>query len=479
MKMKFDIKKIIPYIIIFVLMIASFLVLFTLSSLIPKEAIESNVKQSASQLKDEVYYADGKLLFDLGYKYEILFPFTDAIMINEAYSIDPADPFFSPLRALKDYDGSGTQKIGSFDDGGNSKFIIDGNLNNGFKQIGELNSFVNGEDEFPSAYDYSRYWHGYLIWLRPALTLFDYNVLRIVALVVTAILVFLASYLLGKYTKPIYGLFFLLSLLTVNIFITAFSLNEIGDFILGLLFMVIAIINYEELLDHQYKLFFIIGGLTSFFDLLTCPLITFAFPYIAFLLLEHKNSDITTKKILLEAVKLIAIWFIGFASIWAFKWILASIALGKNIIADALNQVGTRTVTDGVTTVAQKRGLFVSIGNNLRQFSPTMIGICCLLYVAEIFALFINSIYFKFKFDFKNNILRALPYLFVVALPFIWYMVLFEHSYIHYFFTYRYMCIAAFGIFIFIAKIFEIKDPEKQTYNKDVTNNNFEKKEQY
>ena len=51
-----------------------------------------------------------------------------------------------------------------------------------------------------------------------------------------------------------------------------------------------------------------------------------------------------------------------------------------------------------------------------------------------------------------------LPILFVAAYPYIWYLVMSNHSQIHYWFTYRAQLVALFGGLVFLAAVLREKD---------------------
>lgn len=87
------------YILIFAILIGIYLVLLTITSLIPSSALEDNVRRSSETLVQE----GEKVVFNLGYKGEIIFTFTDALMINTAYSVDSSHPFQSAILARKNY----------------------------------------------------------------------------------------------------------------------------------------------------------------------------------------------------------------------------------------------------------------------------------------------------------------------------------------------------------------------------------------
>ena len=61
-----------------------------------------------------------------------------------------------------------------------------------------------------------------------------------------------------------------------------------------------------------------------------------------------------------------------------------------------------------------------------------------------------------------KTILAYLPMLLVAAYPYIWYLVMSNHSQIHYWYTYRAQVLTMFGILVFIASILREKKPREE-----------------
>ena len=276
-RINFDINKIIKsaivYIIITAIMVGVIVGSLTLVSLIPSEWIRESIEYSAKDISEEIDVDEGKIYMNLGYKTETIFTFTDALMFNIAYSVDSSRPFYSAMANLKDGTKNENQEIRSIDEGGDKRYLINGDSTVGINQIQELLALVRGED-FPSAFEYSRYWHGYLVFLRPLLIFLNYNAIRVMQVLITIVLIGILMFMLAKYTKPLYSLIYFIGLASICIFTVAFSINELTDFIIGMLATIAILWYYDEIADHQNKFFFIVGGITAFFDLLTCPLVS-------------------------------------------------------------------------------------------------------------------------------------------------------------------------------------------------------------
>ena len=52
----------------------------------------------------------------------------------------------------------------------------------------------------------------------------------------------------------------------------------------------------------------------------------------------------------------------------------------------------------------------------------------------------------KFKLSIKENFGRSLPFLAIAFYPIVWYIVVLNHSLIHYFFTYRSQIITVIAV---------------------------------
>ena len=82
-------KTVLKYVFIFIVTMIILVGLLFLSSLIPSSSLQQNIKESSEFLNN---YGEKEQIKALG-KEETLFLFTDAIMLNIAYSIDSTYPY--------------------------------------------------------------------------------------------------------------------------------------------------------------------------------------------------------------------------------------------------------------------------------------------------------------------------------------------------------------------------------------------------
>ena len=407
------------YVLVFIILICVYMLSLIGTSLIPSNWMKDNVVKSSEILKTE----GEKKCINIGYKDVYMFLFTDALMINTAYSIDSNSPVESALLDRKNYIPGQTlivHKDQQYNLGASKNYVdAYGNV----FQTAELYGLMHGED-ITDSYEYARYWHGYLVILRPLLVLTSYKEIRITLLVLMIALVGFMMYLLTKKSN-----------IKIAIISSIYLLLKIDvDKNIGINFLVI-------------------GSVTAFMDLLTEPLVTLGIPLaVYFLLTEKKNKMI--KENIITFIKLCVCWAIGYGLTWATKWIITSIICTRSMIQNAIIQAKYRTENQSISYVkVLERNL-----SFLSYFIPFISIAIAGTYT--IIRLIINR---NEKFNIKKNVQIALPYLFIGILPFAWYSVLKQHSMIHSFFTYRILCITIICLFIITEKltIFE-KDTKEE-----------------
>jgi hypothetical protein len=421
------------------------------SSIIPTKWIESNSKKSSEEI---ITYGGEKEIVRIGNKYVIAFLFTDALMLNTAYSIDTSTPLASPMLARKNYIPGQTQRV-FMDLNGNLGASENYKADNGdIYQVPEFYGLMHGEN-IADSFEYARYWHGYLIFLRPLLVIMDYQGIRILMQVITIILMIVMLGLIAKKIKWQIAVMFLIGFLSIDIFIAARAFNAICVFIIAIVSTIFILLKKDSEKNIAIN-FFVIGSVTSFIDLLTTPLVTLGIPIIVYLLLIQKNGK-NLKECLIELVKICLMWGIGYGLTWATKWILVQLMYNRPIIQNALTQAQVRTVTNKTTFL----NMMINIGNFL-SYEVIFANIMIMISYA-IIMLVKNR---NKELNIKNNIVQSIPYLIVAMMPLAWYAVLKQHSMIHRFFTYRALVITIITLMVSEYKILEVKTQDKKEETK-------------
>lgn len=427
-------KKILQYIIIFILIVTILMGLLVLSCSFSSSKIYENVKDSSEVLLSEgnrkiVYipYRGARMQFD---------NYSDALMINTAYSIDNSTPLYSAFVARKNYIPNVTTQIYE-DTAGELRSSSKYKYHN---EVGELNDLVNGEEA--ESFEYARYWHGYLIILRPLLLLFNLSQIRIILTVLLIVLAIILLYLIYKKINLIVAIIFFTGLLGVEYFYLGVSLQGVFVFFIMIISSIIILLKYENI-KNKCIFFFIIGILTNFFDFLTVPIVTLFIPLILnFLLMQKYEKNIGIKIIIKDIIKDSIMWVIGYGLTWFSKWLLTDLIFNKNLISTAIQQVFYRS------RGTAQYNMFDVINNNIVYlYLPFFISlICTILLIRLNIKKYINK-----QFN-KKVLIEILPYVIMSIAPFVWYILLQNHSYNHAFFTYRNLLITNICINLYIER---------------------------
>lgn len=380
-------KNITKFSIVFITLVAAYFVFGVLSSWLPDRAIKRHIADSAPLIAAEGLYP--RLLNNME-QYR-LDNFTDALMMNQIYNIDRKHPVKAAM-----------------------KMIRSSELGRDWDQPGLLMRRVNGETL--EEQHYSRYWHGGSFFYRVLFLLMDYAALRFVLLLASSVLLLLLACVYYQKAGWLKTLALSMGFLMTYGFITQFSMQFFPVLVLTVIGSLLVI--KQDTAKGFGLLFFIIGSLTSYFDLLTTPLLTLGIP-LAVMLSLKPNEGFLLKKSFVECIQLILLWGLGFALTFVTKWALASLILGQNIFADAYE----------VSLYRMEADEFTRWDAVMRNLSMLNWWIVC---IVAIVLLIISLIKYR-SFNFK----KAILFLIIALMPYVWYFILSNHSYLHWWFTFR------------------------------------------
>lgn len=306
--------------------------------------------------------------------------------------------------------------------------------------IDSIKSFIfEGSNTFSN---YSRYWHGNLVYVIPMLFITNAGGIRTIFMIVEFVLAIILVLELNKIDK-VYSYIFGFVVLFLNPITCALSFQNADIYIIGMV-MSILVLKYNEWfkVNNRYFLLFVINGiLVSYFDFLTYPMVAWGFPI---LLVNLINKSNTKHKIINIVISAIA-WSIGYVGMWGGKWILASILTNENVILDAVNNILFRTGGEGYTYLE-------TLAINLESVIDVPM---LLLYVVSVFFIISCLTLEKKTFSInKKTFGNLLPYILIGLAPFAWYFVIRNHSYIHPWFEYRELAITYYSLLIAISLLF-------------------------
>jgi len=400
-------KKLLFYFAIFIILIFLYISTLTITALIPSSMIKDNIKKSVGR----IFYIDR---------------FTDAVMLDIAYRIDSTKPLESVIKANV---SSIEEGIDSFD---------------GYSPLSALaNEFSTIHDEkYDYSFDYARFWHGYLIFLRPILIILDYYPIIILESILLIILLIIFEIELYKKTNKYIALAFLLSLISIGYIFIGLNIAMFFTMVIAMIFSIILLKRANSIKDI-YLFFIIDGSVTCFFNYMTFTPITLGIPLIVYYLIQDNYS-------IKHFVKIIFAYLISYALTWVSKWIISDLLFGTNIINDSINQMVFRTSLFVPEHDFQINPL-VSVSINMIQMGiPLMMESIYLL-------IMLAKSHCSTKSFFKGlKTKKNLIFILIGLIPFAVYLITVNHSVIHAgSYSFRLLALTEISAFIVMYNILE------------------------
>lgn len=382
--------------------------LLVLVYLLPTAPMRENVQSSIEEWNEEGAWPT----IISGYSGSILDNFTDSIMQSIAIYENEESVF---VKAMKNY------------------YAVHPTIGT----VGALYAYVQGEDCYGE--NYARYWHGYLVVLKPLLLLFSYTDLRALNMVALSLLIVVAIYLLSKRLSIGAGIVFLVSLMLLMPS-TYFLCLDMANMLYVTLIALIVLLQKKDYWNKNENIliyFLAVGMCTSYMDLLTYPMIAIGVPLATYmaLFMRDKKQPVTTATGFWAVVS----WGAGYGGMWSAKWVLASLITGENIILDALRTVKKRS--DLQTEKIDLLGRVRIVGANIDVLFQGVCGIVLVFLMMLLIAYLVRS-YVKKQVNSKG----LWMFLVVAAIPFMWLFVTSEHAGIHSWFTYRNLVVSVYAV---------------------------------
>lgn len=421
-KLKFISKKVGIILVLYVVLMAVFTGAMTRSYSLNNKRIVNHVYESAQTIEKEGVYPRVILNAEKAQ----LDNFTDSWMLTIAMGIDGKTPIDSAMSCYYKFNEDSEDKAEN------------------------LLSVVRGEKT--EEYEYTRYWHGYQVFLRPLLQVFNYEEIRYINMFGIMGLFMIATYLLKEKIGAGSAIAFVVSMLMSMIIIVPMSMQFSSLYYVTMISIVLLAMFSKKIMkkDLMYVFFFLVGAFTSFFDLLTAPIMTLGFSLIVYSYLELKENSIGKNTV--EIISKSFSWSMGYIMTWSGKWIIAELITKKNVITNALDQVLSRTSSQVNEVSISKIDVII------KNVSKYIEGLNIKLILVIIVIALIFFIIMK-----KKNSINMLPTLLVAFYPIVYYVVMTNHAFIHFWFTYRNLTVSCFAILSFILYTIDFDRYKKRT----------------
>ncbi len=448
--MKFLKEQILSLALIFITTAAVCILALIITALIPKNAIEKNCKESG-----QFFYERELFPYLLEEQFNTKQDnYADTILVNIMYHTEREQLLSSLVKA------SYYQKEGE-------------NVHHSFYEALQ-------EDKEPNI-EYFRYWHGALVFLRPLFLFTDIEGARIVLGILLLVLTLLVSICLYRKKETALAVCYLIANILIQSWMCGFCIEYITTFLVMnsiVLWMIYCCGKYQNnrlvLNKKTGNIMCVAAVCTCFFDFLTTETITITIPlFILFVLLYRDKKLMEGKKELVFLVTRGLIWGASYGLMFALKWVIAALFLGKEAFGKAVESAAVRmvgTVTLGNTNLEEKATGWERLVGALVRNQGALFPFRGEMKMGAAMAAFGGIIFLSFSIIYllrSKNISYQLILLAAILclVPYVRYAVLANHAYLHYFFTYRAQIIVLF-VLLFFSWEFGLKNMNKRAKGK-------------
>lgn len=296
------------------------------------------------------------------------------------------------------------------------------------------------------AWFYTRYWMGFRVVLRLALTFFNYAQIKRYLSFLFLSLFAAAICSVAKHANSRIAFFFALSIILVRPHVMATSMQLTCCFFLAFAAMLLVPWLHEH--GKWEGLFFMeLGMVTMYFDFYTVPLVTLGYPLMYLCILKQEEQASVSFK---ELLRNMAIWFLGYGLMWLAKLSLTSLLTSEDALAQGFESFFNRVGIAKDSELAEYYSL-ESAFDGIREtvFSDERGAVLYLICAGLILAIVLWKVlrgHASFR-TFRD----AVPYLLFGVIPLVWFVITKQPVAIHYFFQYRTIALThwAAGVFLY------------------------------
>jgi len=397
-------------VLLYLLLVALFIVGITVPALIPHSSVEPQILKSADILSSEGLYP---VSFCNKYSVQTLLftrdQYTDCLMLNLAAAQDETNPFssaiLSPCR-------KGNYGLDAMPD----------------------NLRVLAANPAAADTNYDWYWHGYLTFLKPLLIFFDYGQIRWLNCLLMLVLFIWTLVLIARRIGLAAMLMFLAASLMIHGEIIPFTMQFASVFFVTLISIIVLLSFPDFFSRNNYDLLtsFAIGAVTVYVDFLTAPIVSLGLPLLVWLL--YRKDRQTLRNVVIFSLA----WGMGYALLWASKWALCAMTYDPSVLENAALHADKWSSSDSTAgRMVMTMGVvkkYIALFWSMNWLWPTI--------VASVLLIFRHKSFPKMK---ENSWL-----LLIALMPFVWSLVLVNHNNVHFNFTCRMVIITLYALMLWV-----------------------------
>ena len=405
----------------FVLTVALLTVLLVLSAMIPKSAIRENALESAQFLREDPLFG----MAVKGIEGSRIDRYADSILLGIAWQYDGERPLASVMESSYYYT----------EDQNENQNLLDA-----------------VSQDLPANQQYLRYWHGSIAFLRPLLCVFSLpQIYAWNGVVLAALTIWLLAVLCRKRAfVPAFGVG--LGLVLTSSWFVPLSLEYTWSYLVMLAGSVIAAkLAYGGKWQHMGLFFLLSGMVTNYLDFLTTETLTLLVPLLLVLRIGQQESG--------PSLAAIIAWGCGYGGMWLAKWLLAAAVLGENVLPYVIGHVQERIGGDLGLDLGQY--MTGAVLRNIRCLFPLEYGTLGVLIMLAlvVFGSYVGYVYQKRSVRWDRVILFGV----LGLVPYVRYLVLHNHAWLHCFFTYRAQLATVLAVVMILEEMTDWKCWKKKT----------------
>ena len=432
------------------------------AALIPKSAIRSNMEKSSELLCENIVFYNLQENIN-GSKID---RYADSILLSIAYQMSGGNPLRKAMEAAYYY----------------SPYK---NENDNFRESLMMDYEPNQQ--------YIRYWHGSVIFVKLFHLFGSLKAMYICNAILMAVLFCVLEWMLlrGVHQRgqapvaqmhqrgqaPVVQKYLIaaslaVALIAVSVWFVPYSLEYTWTFLMMFAVSIIGILFVRKGHENRlFSLFLISGMVTSFLDFLPTETLTLLVPLLLVSACrESEDDDDKSGRLCTKGARPLwcictkgarplwcsLLWAVGYVGMWVMKWVLASVVLRENVMQYVSGHVSERIGdTEEFTLLEYMRNAVGRNGGCLfpAEYGPA--GKVIPLVVLFILVAFV-VVFRRKKIDFGRIALYAA----IGLVPYVRYIMLRNHSYLHFFFTYRAQAATVLALFMILWEIIELRRTE-------------------
>ena len=424
------VKKILKYVLVFVVSVVVLFLVMVGSEFISQDAMRDQVESSIGVLCEK----DAVFTYWKGMPAGNMDRYADSVSLGIAWQSDSEHPFEAAMWCSYYVD----------------RFFVTRYHHANYDLRRAFVQNLEGNNE------YLRYWHGNVPVIRFFHLFTNIRGMYIILGLVMAALFLSLLVLLWRYGLKSVAIGFIISGFMVSLWFVPFVLEYVWMFLVAFSASIIALIwGRKDKWNRMGALFLVTGIVANYLDFLTTETITFLLPLLILVALRSKSES---KAPILPVVRDCVLWGIGYLGMWIMKWVIASAILGINVMPYVTKNIALRLGTSQM----EEGNILSTLGRNLIGLIPTTFGKIGIIVSVFLFLAWLCVIIVYKKSGIRKD--YVILYIALGMIPFIRYVVMTEHSFVHFTFTYRALMASILSMCLITCEVFDFSVFRRKAY---------------